>query len=74
MLYHWQFSELAHYTSTKINDICTNNLVIMLFSCQYYHYYILYPTYDLDQSYCQGNILHIALWIGQYHDIALWYS
>ena len=34
----------------------------------------LYPTYDVDQSYRQGSILDIALWLGQYHDIALWYS
>ena len=35
----------------------------------------LYPTYDVDQSYCQGNIFHIiALWLGQYLDIALWCS
>ena len=35
---------------------------------------ILYPTYDVDQSYREGNIFHIALWLGQYLDIALWYS
>ena len=35
---------------------------------------ILYPTYDVDQSYHQGNIFDIALWLGQYLDIALWYS
>ena len=34
----------------------------------------LYPTYDVDQSYRQGSILDIALWLGQYHDIAQWYS
>ena len=34
----------------------------------------LYPTYDIDQRYRQGNICDIALWLGQYHDIALWYS
>ena len=26
----------------------------------------LYPTYDVDQSYRQSNILDIALWLGQY--------
>ena len=31
-------------------------------------------TYDVDQSYRQGNIFHIALWVGQYLDIAPWYS
>ena len=36
-------------------------------------YLYLYPTYDIDQSYRQGSILDIALWLGQYHDIALWY-
>ena len=37
--------------------------------------HILYPTYDVDQSNSQGNILDIALCLGQqYHDIALWYS
>ena len=38
----------------------------------------MYPTYDVDQRYRQGNIIlynyDIALWLGQYHDIALWYS
>ena len=34
----------------------------------------LYPTYDIDQRYRQGSICDIALWLGQYHDIALWYS
>ena len=33
---------------------------------------ILYPTYDVDQSYCQGNIFHITLCLGQYLDITLW--
>ena len=37
-------------------------------------YVRLYPTYDVDQTYRQGNILDIALWLRQYHDIALWYS
>ena len=37
-------------------------------------YFCLYPTYDVDQSYRQGNICDIALWLGQYHDISLWYS
>ena len=36
--------------------------------------HLLNPTYDVDQRYCQGNICDIALWLGQYHDIALWYS
>ena len=33
----------------------------------------MYPTYDVDQSYHQGNniIFHVALWVGQYLDIAL---
>ena len=35
-------------------------------------YIHLYPTYDVDQSYRQGNILHIAMWLGQYLDITLW--
>ena len=34
----------------------------------------LYPTYDIDQSYHQGNIFDTAMWLGQYLDIALWYS
>ena len=34
-------------------------------------YIYLYPTYDVDQRYRQGNICDIALWLGQYHDIAL---
>ena len=34
----------------------------------------LQPTYDVDQRYRQGNVCDIALWLGQYHDIALWYS
>ena len=34
--------------------------------------YFLYPTYDVDQRYRQGNIYDIALWLGQsYHDTAL---
>ena len=32
----------------------------------------LYLTYDIDQSYRQGNIFDIALWLGQYLDITLW--
>ena len=36
---------------------------------------MLYPTYDVDQSYHQCNIiLDTALRLGQYHDIALWYG
>ena len=31
---------------------------------------LLYPTYDVHQSYHQGNIFHMALWLGQYLDIA----
>ena len=34
----------------------------------------LYPTYDVDQRYCQGYICDTALWLEQYHDIALRYS
>ena len=34
----------------------------------------LYPTYDVNQRYHQGNIGDVALWLVQYHDIALWYS
>ena len=30
-------------------------------------------TYDIDQRYRHGNMCDIALWLGQYHDIALWY-
>ena len=46
--------------------------------CLYYVilglFVILYPTYNVDQSYRRGNILDTTLWLGQYHDIALWYS
>ena len=42
--------------------------------CTYVSGVNMYPTYDVDQSYRQGSILDIALWLGQYHDIALWYS
>ena len=51
----------------KIENIDFSSLIV----CQLP---ILYPTYDVDQSYRQGSILDIALWLGQYHDIALWYS
>lgn len=33
--------------------------------------YISPATYDVDQGYRQGNICDTALWLGQYHDIAL---
>ena len=32
----------------------------------------LYPTYDVDQSTVNVYICGIVLWLGQYHDIALW--
>ena len=33
---------------------------------------IIYVTYDVDQSAARAYICDIALWLGQYHDIALW--
>ena len=34
----------------------------------------LYPTYDVDQSTASVYICGIVLWLGKYHDIALWYN
>ena len=38
--------------------------------------FLLYPTYDVDQSTASVHILcGIVLWLGKYdHDIALWYN
>ena len=48
----------------NVDDVCVCIFVVEAFmhSCR---------TYDVDQSYRQGNIFHIALWLGQYLDIAL---
>ena len=32
----------------------------------------LYPTYDVDQSAASVYKHGIVLWLGKYHDIALW--
>ena len=34
----------------------------------------LYPTYDVDQSTASVYTCGIVLWLGKYHDIALWYN
>ena len=35
---------------------------------------LMYPTYDVDQSTASVYICGIVLWLGKYHDIALWYN
>ena len=35
---------------------------------------IMYLTYDVDQSTVNVYIYGIVLWLGKYHDIALWYN
>ena len=48
----------------NVDGVCVCIFVVEAFMNSYH-------TYNVDQSYRQGNIFHIALWLGQYLDIAL---
>ena len=78
----YQFA--VHLLATTTN-VTTNNIKVpykMLYldsksvTCPFracnYNIQDLYPTYDVDQSATSMYKHSIVLWLGKYHDIALW--